>query len=96
MLSQVSQPPQAAALPGLAQWGYSQPQGGYRRAFVLQMNIDIKVLPLLMSIDVLFFVFTVMCCFLYSQFLVIGKYIQGDFFPPSLRSLVRNSPAFKK
>lgn len=33
--------------------------GRYRRAFVLQMNIDIKVLPLLMSIDVLFSLFTV-------------------------------------
>lgn len=29
-------------------------------AFVPQMNIDIKVLPLLMSIDVLFSVFTVL------------------------------------
>lgn len=52
--------PQAAVLPAPAQWGYSQPQGGHHCTFVPQMNLDIKVLPLLMSTDVLFTVFTVL------------------------------------
>jgi len=55
-----AQPPWAAALPARAQRGFLQPRGGHRSTFVPQMNIDIKVLPLLMSIDVLFSVFTVL------------------------------------
>lgn len=51
---------QAAVLPASAQWEYSQPQGGHLCIFVPQMNLDIKVLPLLMSTDVLFSVFTVL------------------------------------
>lgn len=52
--------PQAAVLPVPAQWGYSQPRGGRHCTFVPRMNPDIKVLPLLMSTDVLFSVFTVL------------------------------------
>lgn len=60
-----AQPPRAAALPAGAQWGWSQPQGGFHKPALTERSCPCW--------------WALMCCFLHSQLLVMGKHLQVNF-----------------